>query len=151
MVRALAHDSRGLHAAIGLNATLAAYFDSRTNEAADGLAKALENPQETNSDRLSSLGDALAALAARMNPNDAASVADGLAKALENPQETNSYRLSSLGDALAALAARMNPNDAASVAARGAAVLAKALENPQETNSDASRAWATRSRPSPRA
>ena len=101
---------------------------------AEGLAKALENPQETNSDRLSSLGDALAALAARMNPNDAASVARTavLAKALENPQETDSDRLSSLGDALAALAARMNPNDAASVADG----LAKALENPQETNSD---------------
>ena len=156
MVRALAHDSRGLHAAIGLNARLAAYFDSRTDEAADRLAKALENPQETDSVRLSSLGDALAALAARMNPNAAASVADGLAKALENTQETDSFRLSSLGDALAALAARMNPNDAASVAARGADVLAKALENPQETLDNqgripfACRAWAMRSRPSPR-
>jgi hypothetical protein len=81
------------------------------------------------------LGYALAALAARMNLNDAASVADDLAKALENRQETDSVRLLGLGDALAALAARMNPNDAASVAARGASVLAKALENAQETDS----------------
>ena len=133
MVRAHAYDSRGLHAAIGLNAMLRAACDSRTNEAADRLAKALENPQETNSFRLYRLGDALAALAACMNPNDAASVADGLAKALENTQERDSFRLSSLGYALGALAARMNLNDAASVAARGAAVLAKALENPRET------------------
>jgi Novel STAND NTPase 1 len=134
MVRPLVYDSRGLHAAIGLNAMLrAAYFDSRTNETADGLAKALENPKETNSFHLSRLDDALAAFAACMNPNDAASVAHGLAKALENTQETDSYHLSSLGYALAALAARMNLNDAASVAARGASVLAEALENPKET------------------
>ena len=119
MFRAHAYNSRGLHAAIGLNAMLrAACFDSRSDEAADRLAKALENPQETNSFRLSRLDDALAALAARMNPNAAASVADGLAKTLENTQETDSFRLSSLGYALGALAVRMNLNDAASVARR---------------------------------
>ena len=102
------------------------------------LAKALENPQETDAERLSSLGQALAALAARMEPKEAASVAargaQVLAKALENPQETDGERLSSLGQALAALAARMEPKEAASVAARGAQVLAKALENSQETD-----------------
>ena len=69
---------------------------------ADGMARALENPQETDSYRLSRLGYALGALAARMNLNDAASVATRgaavLAKALENPQGTYSYRLASLGE-----------------------------------------------------
>jgi hypothetical protein len=111
MIRALANDARGLHAATGLNATLAGYFDSRSNGAANVLAKALENTQQTDSSRLSALGKVLAALAARINPSDAASLAargaSVLAKALENPQETDSYRLSALGDALAALAVQI--------------------------------------------
>jgi hypothetical protein len=71
-------------------------------EIAKGFAAALENPQETDSVRLSSLGDALAALAAKMEPKVAAATAMGLAAALENPQETDSVRLSSLGKSLAA-------------------------------------------------
>ena len=65
------------------------------------LAKALENPQETDPGRLARLASALAALATRMNPEEAASVAargaSVLAKALEDPQETNPDRLSGLG------------------------------------------------------
>jgi hypothetical protein len=111
---------------------------------AQALAKALENPHETDADRLSSLGTALAALAARMEPKDAARVAargaQALAKALENPHETDADTLSSLGTALAALAARMEPKDAARVAYR----LAKALENLQGTDSShlSSLGWA---------
>ena len=77
------------------------------------LAKALENPKETNFYRLSSLGNALAALAPRINPEEAASLGNVLVEALENPQETNPDRLSGLGSALAALAVRMNPEEAA--------------------------------------
>jgi hypothetical protein len=65
----------------------------------------LENPQETDSARLSSLGSALAALAAKMEPQAAAEIAKGLATALENPQKTDSDRLSSLGKSLAAFCA----------------------------------------------
>ena len=91
----------------------------------------MENPQETDSDRLSGLGGALAALADKMEPQAAAEIArrgaQRLAAALENPQETNSNRLSSLGNALAALANKMEPQAAAEIA-KG---LAAALENPQ--------------------
>ena len=55
---------------------------------AQRLAAALENPQETDSDRLSRLGNALAALADKMEPQAAAEIAKGLVAALENPQET---------------------------------------------------------------
>ena len=47
---------------------------------ANVLTKALENPQETNLDRLSSLATALSALAARMNPDDVASVSPSRAR-----------------------------------------------------------------------
>ena len=83
------------------------------------------------------LGETLAALAARMEPKDAASVssrgAQVLAKAMEDTK-TGASRLSDLGNALAALAARMEPKGHRGRVADG---LAKAVENPQET--DASR------------
>ena len=177
LVRALANDARGLHAAIGLNAELGAQFDSRTEGAADRLTDAIENQQATGSDRLSrlgealatlvshanptvgssvaargapvlaetlrkaqpiesarlwTLGEALASLASHMNPNDAARVANGLAKALEDPDETDPDQLSRLGSALAALSKYLNPRDAAHVA-NG---LAEALQNPKETDPD---------------
>jgi hypothetical protein len=47
--------------------------------------------------QLSSLGNALTALAAKMEPQPAAEIAKGLATALENPQETDSDQLSRLG------------------------------------------------------
>jgi hypothetical protein len=72
-------------------------------ELAKGLAAALENPQESNPDRLWNLGNALAALANKMEPQPAAELAKGLAAALENPQETDSDRLWSLGESLAAV------------------------------------------------
>ena len=79
---------------------------------AQRLVAALENPQLTDSDRLSSLGDALAALVAKMKPQAAAEIAkrgaQRLVAALENPQLTDSDRLASLGDALAALVAKMD-------------------------------------------
>jgi hypothetical protein len=100
-------------------------------EIAKGLAAALENPQETDSYRLSGLGNALADLADKMEAQAAPEIAKGLATALENPQETNSYRLSILRNALVALADKMEPQAAAEIA-KG---LATALENPQETDS----------------
>jgi hypothetical protein len=75
-------------------------------QGAQRLTTILENRQETDSDRLSNLGSALAALAAKMEPHAAAEIArqgaQRLATALEEPKEGNSLRLSSLGKALAA-------------------------------------------------
>jgi hypothetical protein len=51
---------------------------------------------------LSGLGDALAALANKLEPQAAAEIGRGLSGALGNPQKTDSYRLSRLGNALAA-------------------------------------------------
>jgi hypothetical protein len=135
LMRPLRNDFKGLHAVIGLNAALTTYWSSRANDALGHLAKVLESTPETDSNRLSSLGEILSALAARMNPDDAAPLADRLAKALESSPETDSKRLSSLGETLSALAARMNPDDAAPLAARGAAVIAKALESTPQTDS----------------
>jgi hypothetical protein len=98
----------------------------------------LENPQQTDYDRLSSIGSALAALAAKMESQAAAEIAGGLAVALENLQRTDldpfSTRTSSLGSALAALGEKMEPQAAAEIARRGAQRLATALENPQQTD-----------------
>jgi hypothetical protein len=104
-------------------------------EIAKGLAAALENPQETNSNRLRGVSKALAALADKMEPQALAEIAKDLAAALENRQETNSVRLEWLGDALAALANKTEPQVAAEIAKRGAQRLAAALENPQGTDS----------------
>ena len=106
---------------------------SQSQGLADRLVTVLENPQQTDASRLSYLGHAVAALAARMEPQETARLADRLVTALENPQQTDAYRLSSLGQAVAALAARMEPQEAARLAARSAQVLVTALENPQET------------------
>ena len=51
----------------------------------------------------------LAGLAARMNPNDAASVAERLAKALESTQETGTFRLRISSGVLADLAVQIDP------------------------------------------
>ena len=133
--RAFKRQAQGLRAAVGLNLAVRNHSASKATETADGLAKAaLENSIDPYAYgyRMSSLGGTLAALAARMEPKDVASVADRVATALENSRDTDaSYRLSSLGqvsslgDTLAALAARMEPKDAAKVADR----VAKALEN----------------------
>lgn len=64
--RALAHDARGLHAAIGLHAARTSARTSWANGTATQLVQALENPQEKDSSRLWGLGQALAALAARI-------------------------------------------------------------------------------------
>ena len=107
-------------------------------EIARGLATALENPQLTDSDRLSSLGNALEALAAKMEPQAAAEIAkrgaQRLVAALENPQLTDSDRLSSLGNALEALAAKMEPQAAAEIAKRGAQRLVAALPKESAVN-----------------
>ena len=63
----------------------------------------MENPRETDPNRLSGLGNALAALANKMEPQAAAEIAKGLAAALENPRETVSRRLWPLGQSLAAV------------------------------------------------
>ena len=85
--------------------------------------------------RLSVLGRTLAALAERMNSDDAAILvnrgASVLTEALEN-RRSDLGDLSNLGYAIVALAARMNSKDAATTAAR----LATLLEGSQETDQD---------------
>lgn len=78
--------------------------------------------------RRSASGAAVAALAAQMKRDDAASLAGRLAQQLENPR-ADTKRLPALGTTVAALAARMEPKDAASLAARGAKVIAERLAN----------------------
>ena len=134
VARALKCQMQGLHAAVGLNLALRNHSASKADEMADRLAKELENPQQTNAKRLK-LGQALAALATRMEPKGTAGFsargAQVLAKALKDPKTTayayQPYQWSGLNDALAALAARIEPKDAASVADS----LAKGLEDPK--------------------
>ena len=104
---------------------------------AQRLVKALEDPKVTDPDRLSNLGEALAALATRLEAKDAAGLADRLVKALEeDPKETDPNRLSSLGEALAALAPRVETKDAAGFAASATQALVKALEDREEIDPD---------------
>ena len=133
VLRGLNNNARGLRAASGLSLELRKRIMLRSKELADRLVTALENPQQTDTSRLSSLAQVVAALAASMEPQEAARLAALLVTALENPQWTDASRLSSLDDAVAALAARMEPQEAAPLAAR----LVTVLENPQWT--DASR------------
>jgi hypothetical protein len=69
-------------------------------EIAFGLASALENSKKSDFDRLFYLGNALAALANKIEPQTAAKIAEPasrqLAAALENPQESTSNGLSRL-------------------------------------------------------
>ena len=126
--------AQGFRAATGLNVEYHRLVTSNAAEFGRRLATTLENPRETDPNRLSGLGNALAALANKMEPQAAAEIAkrgaQRLAAALENPQETDSNRLWGVGNALAALANKMEPQAAAEIA-KG---LAAALENPQETD-----------------
>ena len=131
-MRGEARNGQGFRAVTRLNLEYHQLAISDAAELRQRLAAALENPQETDYYRLSSLSSALAALAAKMEPQAVAEIAKGFATALENPQETDSNRLSSLGSALAALAAKMELQAAAEIAKGFAA----ALENPQETDSN---------------
>jgi hypothetical protein len=135
-----ARGGQGFRAVTGLNLEYHRLAINGVAKLGPQVAAALENSRETDPSHLSSLGRALAAAAAKMEPQAAAEIAgrgaQRLAAALENPQETDPSRLSSLGRALAAVAAKMEPQAAAEIAGRGAQRLAAALENPQETDSD---------------
>jgi general stress protein YciG len=130
-----ARGGQGFQAVTGLNWEYHQLAISDAAEFGRRLAAALDNPQETDYDHLSSFSSALAALAAKMEPQAAAEIAKGLATALENPQGTDFNRVLNLGSVLAALVAKMEPQAAAKIAIG----LAAALENPQETNSN--RIW----------
>jgi hypothetical protein len=130
-MRGNARGGQGFRSARGLNIEYHRLAKSNATDLGRLLATALQNLQETDSSRLSTLSQALAALADLMEPQAAAEIAKDLAAALENPMETNSDRLSSLGNALGALANKMEPQPALELA-KG---LATALKNPQETDS----------------
>jgi hypothetical protein len=135
--RGKAHDGQGLRAAIGLNVEFHQLATSKAAELGRCLAARLENPQETDSDRLSHLTntlaalDTLAALAYQMEPQPAVEIArrgaERLVAVLENLRSTE-FWLSGRGDTLAALAHRMEPQPAAKIARCGAECLAAALE-----------------------
>jgi hypothetical protein len=122
---------RGFRAATGLNVQYHRLATSNAAEMGRRFAAALEDPK-ADPYWLSKLGNALATLANKIEPQPAAEIANGLAAALDNPQETDKARLAGLGNGLAALARKMDPQDTAGIA-KG---LAAALENPQETDSD---------------
>jgi hypothetical protein len=134
--RGEARDGQGFWAATGLNMKYHRRATSNAAKLGSRLAAVLENPQETDFSRLMRLGEALAALTNKMEPQAAAEIAkrgaQRLAAVLENPKETDSLRLSRLDNVLAALANKMEPQAAAEIAKGLAAV----LENPQETDSD---------------
>jgi energy-coupling factor transporter ATP-binding protein EcfA2 len=100
--RGLNNDTRGLRAASGLSVELRRRIMLRSKELADRLVTALENPQQTDASSLWSLSAAVAAPAARMEPQEAARLAarnaQVLVTALENTQETSV--LQSLGMSL---------------------------------------------------
>jgi len=135
-VRGETRDGQGFRAATGLNVEYHRLVMSNAIRLGGSVAAALENPQETESNRLSSLSDALAALANKMEPQAAAEIArrgaQRLIAALENLQQTESNRLLSLDIALMDLANKMEPR-AAAEAAKG---LATTLENTQEAESN---------------
>ena len=92
-LRGLARGGQGFRAATGLNMKYHWLPISGVAEMAKGLAADLENPQETDSDRLSRLGDALAALAAKMEPQAAAEMQkESRLAAAWKSQETDSFR-----------------------------------------------------------
>jgi hypothetical protein len=101
-MRGEARGAQGFRAATGLNLEYHRLSISGTAELGRRLVGALENPRETDSARLSSLGSALVALADKMEVQAVAKLGRRLVATLENPQETDSVRLSSLGRALAA-------------------------------------------------
>jgi energy-coupling factor transporter ATP-binding protein EcfA2 len=131
--RALINNGLGLHAAMGLKKSLRAFVESQASDGSNVLAKAIEESSDTY--RLQSLGETMAALAPLMSPADAAAMAARLATALEKAQGSDGSQLSALSGALAALASRMNTSEAAIVAARGGSALAKALEFRQDKDS----------------
>jgi hypothetical protein len=100
---------------------------------AERLVKALENPQETSSDRVSSLAEALRVLVEKLDARTVAPLAkhgaQRLVEALENRRETSEDRLYSLSEAFRGLAEKLDVSTAAMLAER----LIKALENPEET------------------
>jgi hypothetical protein len=118
------HEKR--EAALSLLATQMKPVD--VPQAAEHLAKALEDPRETDYNRISLLAKALSNFAARLSSTDATLVVERLVKVLE----TDSDRVSLVAEALSALAARMNQTDAASVVK----LLVKALENRWVTDHD---------------
>jgi hypothetical protein len=67
-MRGAADDGRGLRAATGLNVEYHRLVTSIAAELGRRLAAAMENPQQTNPIRLSGLGNALAALVNKMEP-----------------------------------------------------------------------------------
>jgi hypothetical protein len=93
VLRGLNNYARGLRAASGLSVELRKRIMLRSKELADRLVTVLENPQQTDASSVWALGEAVAALAARMEPQEAARLAarsaPALVTALENPQETS--------------------------------------------------------------
>jgi hypothetical protein len=128
-----ARGGQGFLAATGLSQKYHRRATTGVEELGRLVATALKNPREAY--RFSILGNVLASLAAKMEPQAAAVIAKDLAVALENPQGMTADRLSILGDALASLAAKMEPQAARDIASLGARRLAAAMEDPQETSS----------------
>jgi len=120
-ITGMQHDSRTLNTISTALAALAARMDKKyaavvATPAALTLTTVIEKQHEGDSRYYGAdVREALGALAAFLNPNDAATVANRLGKVLEK-QRVQSYAV--VGAPLTALAARMNPTDATSLFAR---------------------------------
>ena len=105
----------GLRAAGELNPDIRQRLIAEAVELALRLAEAMEKESDTR--QLSVLGGTLAALAAQLEPIQAAPIVvravNRLAEAME--KESGAYRLSSLGSALGKLAGRLEPAQAAPI------------------------------------
>jgi len=117
LVRALNADSRGLHAAIGLNPSLWALFHSKANVMAPHLVTALTGRQDYwEAGRSEKVRTTLEGIAAWLDSTNAALIAKNLVPDLRGLEELDSDRRNTLGIALAALATRLDSTNATPVA-----------------------------------
>jgi hypothetical protein len=126
------------------SAELTKRLESQTAaEIARRLVAALEKTEVTAPSRVSSLGQSLAAIAAKLEPQAATEITGVLAEitralkaASQGPVETELNRLSTLSSALAALTAKPEPLAGAKLATRAAQHLMAVLEDLQRVSAD---------------
>jgi hypothetical protein len=91
--------------------------------AADALIQSMSKSVDPNA--LTNLGQALSAIAARLEPRDAAEVAATIIQVWGKPTNTNTLRF--LAQGLSALSARLNPREAAQLCGQAAARFTRAM------------------------
>jgi hypothetical protein len=128
LVRAMAGGKERNEARPLAHGLAAAATRMEARDAAAVLAEAMKRADDAD---LKQLAPALAAVAARLGPGDAAQAARDLARVMAD--STHPATLSSLAQALAAVAARAEAADSADAAARAAARLGQVMKGTQDT------------------